>query len=173
MKKILGHNFFNRPAPKVALDLLGKYLVREINGIPKAYIITETESYEGTKDLASHASKGRTKRNEIMFGKAGIFYVYLVYGMHTMLNIVTGKKDHPGAVLIRGVKDIPGPGRLTKVLNINLKFNALPAVPETGIWFEDSRKILRKNDIQKTPRIGVAYAGPVWSKKLWRFVYKR
>lgn len=183
MRKLLTFKFFERPAPKVAADLVGKYLVREINGLQKAYIITETEAYEGTEDLASHASKGHTQRTETMFGRAGIFYVYLVYGMYHMLNIVTGKENHPGAVLIRSVESISGPGRLTKRLIIGREFNALPAIPKTGLWFaptppkgvgvpiESVGK--EKFKILKTPRIGVSYAGPIWSKKLWRFVYDK
>lgn len=157
----------------MAKDLLGKYLVREKNGVKKAYMITETEAYEGTRDRASHASKGRTKRTGVMFGKAGIFYIYLIYGMYTMLNVVTGKEGHPGAVLIRGVENISGPGRLTKVLGIGRGLNKLPARPEIGLWFEGGGEKVNKKDIERAPRIGVTYAGPVWSKKLWRFVYKK
>jgi DNA-3-methyladenine glycosylase len=80
--------------------------------------ITETEAYVGPDDLASHAAKGRTKRNEPMFGPPGIFYVYFVYGMHWMLNVVTGPVGYPAAVLIGGVKVIIGPGRLRKALRI-------------------------------------------------------
>ncbi len=173
MKKILRKNFFNRPAPEVARDLLGKYLVREIGGKQTAYMIVETEAYDSTDDLASHASKSRTERNEVMFGEPGIFYAYLVYGMHTMLNVVTGKKDHPGAVLIRGLQNISGPGTLTKALGIGREVNKLPAFPKSGLWFEDGGEIVAQKNIKKTPRIGVAYAGPVWSKKLWRFVIIR
>jgi DNA-3-methyladenine glycosylase len=119
-----------------------------------------------------------------MFGEAGIFYVYLVYGMYYMLNVVTGKKGHPGAVLVRRIerlKDsniersgekkngINGPGKVTKFLNIDKKLNGLPAIPKTGIWFECSDK---KFKIKKAKRIGVTYAGPVWSNKLWRFLYQ-
>lgn len=184
--KVLGKKFFERRAVKVAEDLLGKFLV--VGG--KIFLITETEAYEGPDDSASHASKGRTPRTEIMFGQAGIFYVYLVYGMYHMLNVVTGPKDHPAAVLIRGIEShfaktnsttrgerLDGPGKLTKKLKIDKKFNNKPAVPATGLWFEDRSKIRGReflNDakfkILRMPRVGVGYAGPVWSKKLWRFV---
>lgn len=172
MKKVLTRKFFERPAPEVAMDLLGKYIIRKRNGVPEAYIITETEAYEGPKDKASHASKGRTKRTEVMFGKPGVFYIYLVYGMYNMLNIVTGREGYPSAVLVRAAVNISGPGRLTKVLNIGGEFNKQPAILTTGLWFEDRGKAIRKKDIQKTSRIGIAYAGPIWSKKLWRFVYR-
>ena len=107
MRNALGQKFFNRPALKVAEDLLGKYLCRgQLGGeTAKCYLITETEAYVGPEDKASHASRGRTKRNAPMFGEAGRWYVYFTYGMHWMLNIVTGKKDYPAAVLIRGVSD--------------------------------------------------------------------
>lgn len=170
--KILSQKFFNRPAPVVAEDLLGKYLVREIKGKRTAHMITETEAYFGHDDLASHASKGRTKRTEVMFGQAGIFYIYLVYGMYEMLNVVTGKDGHPGAVLIRAVENISGPGRLTKTLHIGRKMNTLPATSATGLWFEDRGEKADKKHIQKTSRLGVKYAGPIWSQKPWRFVYE-
>jgi len=169
--KILPQKFFERPVLKVAEDLIGKLIVRKINGKIKKYIITETEGYDGEKDLACHASKGRTKRTEVMFGEAGVWYIYLVYGMHYMINIVTGKKDHPAAVLIRGVKDISGPGRLSKTLFADITFTGKSATPETGMWFEDGEEINKKK-ILRTPRIGIDYAGPIWSKKLWRFVLK-
>jgi DNA-3-methyladenine glycosylase len=163
--------FFNRPAPDVAVDLLGKYLVRKVDGKLMVYMITETEGYEGKDDQASHAFKGRTRRTEVMFGEAGIFYLYLVYGMHIMLNVVTGKKDHPGAVLIRGLSGVNGPGRLTKILKIGVELNTMPALPRAGLWFEDRGEKVEKKEILKMMRVGVEYAGPDWSKKLWRFVY--
>ena len=97
----LGKEFFDRPATRVARELISKYLVRRVRGKDIALMITETEAYEGFDDRASHASKGETARNRVMFGEAGIWYVYLVYGMHDMLNIVTGAKGYPAAALIR------------------------------------------------------------------------
>src|SRR5438477_265913 len=105
MKKILPADFFNRDTDQVAQELLGKFLVRKIQGKETSAIITEVEAYDGQSDLASHASKGKTKRTEVMFGKPGIFYVYLCYGIHHMLNIVTREHGYPAAVLIRAVKD--------------------------------------------------------------------
>src|SRR3989344_1000157 len=90
-------------AQTVAHSLLGKYLVRRVNGKTKAYKITETEAYVGPHDKASHAHRGKTKRNEVMFGPPGHWYVYFTYGMHYMLNIVTGRDGYPSAVLIRGI----------------------------------------------------------------------
>ncbi|MDP2668509.1 MAG: DNA-3-methyladenine glycosylase [bacterium] len=108
MLTVLGKKFFERSALKVAKELLGKFLVRgdptaRGGRIAKAYMITEVEAYLGPKDKASHARSGKTKRNAPMFGEAGRWYVYFTYGMYWMLNIVTGPKDFPAAVLIRGV----------------------------------------------------------------------
>lgn len=171
MKKILTQAFFKRSAPEVAPDLIGKYLVREINGVQTAYMITETEAYEGTDDRASHASRGRTKRTEVMFGCPGVWYVYLIYGMYQMLNIVTGDEGHPSAVLVRGVASVNGPGRLTKALGITGAMNTSPAGRASGLWIEDRGERIDPRHIKKTARIGVDYAGPVWAKKEWRFVY--
>ncbi len=173
--KIIPASFFDRPTLEVAHDLIGCYLVRRTEIRIERHMITETEAYDGPKDLASHASKGRTPRTEIMFGHPGFFYVYFVYGMHWMLNIVTGPKDYPGAVLIRGLEKISGPARLTKKLNITGELNGKAANKEAGLWFEmpttPSGKIPEK-EIARTARIGVEYAGPVWAKKKWRFVLK-
>ncbi|MBI5003922.1 DNA-3-methyladenine glycosylase [Candidatus Kaiserbacteria bacterium] len=171
MKKVLTRTFFKRLAPEVAPDLIGKYLVREIDGVQTSYMITETEAYEGTDDRASHASRGRTKRTEVMFGRPGVWYVYLIYGMYQMLNIVTGDDGHPSAVLVRGVTSISGPGRLTKRLEVTGAMNALPAERKSGLWIEDRGERIDPRHIKKTARIGVDYAGPVWAKKEWRFVY--
>ena len=101
---MLNQRFFNRSAIKVAQNLLGCFIVRKIGQkIIKAKIV-ETEAYNGPRDLASHASRGRTARNAVMFGPAGYLYVYFTYGMHFMLNIVTGKRGYPAAVLIRAVE---------------------------------------------------------------------
>ncbi len=166
--KILPPSFFNRPTLEVARDLLGKFLVRRFSdGTETALRITEVEAYDGPDDKASHASKGRTPRTEVMFGEPGHFYVYLCYGLHWMLNIVTGPKDYPAAILIRGVEGGNGPARLTKALKIDGSLNTLPAAESSGLWFEDRGEKVGK--IKATPRIGVDYAGE-WSKKKWRFV---
>src|SRR3954469_11003653 len=103
MKKVLSNTFFDRDTATVAQELLGTFLVRKIGRKEIAAMITETEAYDGPHDLASHASKGKTQRTEIMFGHPGNFYIYLVYGMHEMLNIVTREHGYPAAVLIRGI----------------------------------------------------------------------
>lgn len=170
MRKVLEPTFFNRPSYVVAKDLLGKFLVRNIDDQEISAMIVEAEAYEGVDDLGSHASKGRTSRTEIMFDRAGKIYIYLIYGTYHMLNIVTGKKDYPAAVLIRGVVGVTGPGRLTRKLEICKKLNTLPLGKEIGLWVEDRGVKVSKEDIEITPRIGIDYAGPVWSQKPWRFV---
>lgn len=177
MNKVLPKNyFFSRNTVKIAKSLLGKFLVRRYpharnrsgqDEKTAAYMITEVEAYDGPKDKASHAHKGITKRNKIMFGKAGHWYVYFTYGMHWMLNIVTGPEKYPAAILIRGFENISGPARLTKALRLNGDFNATPATKKSGLWIED--RGIKISKIASAPRIGVAYAGPIWSRKKYRF----
>lgn len=166
---ILGQTFFAKPTLVVAKMLLGKFLVCSQGAFP----ITEIEAYDGFDDKASHASHGRTHRNAPMFGSAGFFYVYLVYGMHWMLNIVTGQKNYPAAILIRSVGNIHGPGRITKILGIDGRWNNKKAHPKNALWFEDRGIAVPAKMILQMPRIGVKYAGPVWSQKPYRFVYKK
>ncbi len=173
MRKILRKSFFARPTLIVARELIGKFLVRKTGKREVAVMITETEAYDGHKDKASHASRGETARNKPMFGEAGRFYVYFVYGVHEMLNIVTGPRGYPAAVLIRGTAEAVGPGKLTKFLKIKRALNDKEAILESGLWFEDRGVKINKKDIRRTPRVGVAYAGAVWSKKRYRFVLKR
>lgn len=172
MGKILGQRFFNRGALVAAKDLLGKYLIRRLNSKEIALKIKEVEAYDGFADKASHAYKGKTDRNEIMFGAAGYWYVYLCYGTHNMLNVVVGRKHYPAAILIRSAGNFNGPGKLTKHLKINRKFNKRRTSKASGLWIEDRNEKTPKNKIKTTPRIGVDYAGPIWSKKPYRFVLK-
>ena len=104
MQKVLTQSFFNRPTLLVTKELLGKFLVRKVGVKEISGMITEVEAYIGPEDQASHASRGRTPRTEVMYGKPGYWYVYLIYGMHYCLNIVTEKKEYPAAILIRGIK---------------------------------------------------------------------
>src|SRR6185369_1528244 len=105
-----------------------------------------------------------------LYEDGGIWYVYLCYGIHEMLNLVVGPRDWPAAVLIRGVEGVQGPGRVTKNLDINRSLNGARAEPASGLWLEDRGVRVPKKCVQVTPRIGVDYAGIIWSKKLWRFV---
>lgn len=172
ISKLLKPKFFDRNSVVVAEDLLGKYLVREINGKKITSKIVETEAYEGIKDKASHAYKGKTFRNTPMFGKPGTIYVYFTYGIHWMLNISCGKVGHPAAVLIRGIEGCIGPARLTKKLRIDKRLNKKLLGKKSDLWIEEADSISKKIKVLKTPRIGVNYAGFVWSKKLYRFVLK-
>ena len=169
---ILKHNFFDRNTVKVARDLLGCFLVRKYKGKIIKAMITETEAYRGTHDLASHASRGRTQRTEIMFGHPGRAYVYMIYGMYFMLNIVTEKKDFPAAVLIRGVKiksrDLNGPGKLTKFLVIGKSLNNHDLTKREKLWLEYPEK-KKRHKIEKSPRIGVDYAKHA---KNWKWNFK-
>ena len=151
--------------------LLGKMLVRtHADGRVSRHLITETEAYNGERDLACHASKGRTSRTAVMYRPGGVWYVYLCYGMHEMLNLVVGPEDFPAAVLIRGVHDATGPGRLTQRLSIDRVFNGKSADVAAGLHLEDTTLRVPKKWIQTTARIGVKYAGPVWSAKPWRHI---
>jgi len=170
MAKLLTPIWLNKSAPNVAKKLLGKYLVRRLNGRIKSYKITETEAYGGPKDRASHAFGGRrTKRTEVMFGEAGHWYVYFTYGVHWMLNIVVGRSGHPAAVLIRAVQGLSGPARLTKHLKINKNLDGRLANKKSGLWLEERGEKIPAKNIKKAPRVGVNYAGSYWSKKKWRF----
>lgn len=176
--KILPLKFFQRPTLEVAPELLGKYLVRDVPRGRRLYgVITEVEAYDGLDDMASHACRTpkwpngrRTLRTEVLFAAGGVWYVQLIYGMYWMLNIITGEKDYPAGVLIRGVEGVNGPGRLAKHFGIDKRFNNQPATKTTGLYIEDRGIIKHSVSIKTAPRIGVAYAGPIWSKKKWRFV---
>lgn len=163
----LGLDFFSQSAHDIAPNLLGKNIVRNVDGEIITSYITEIEVYSGENDLACHASKGRTKRNEIMYGLGGSVYVYLIYGMYWMLNFVTGPVDYPQAILIRGVKDCNGPGRLTKFFKIDKSFYGENLITSKRIWVEDKNLSLKYSTI---PRVGIDYSGDVWRSKLWRYV---
>src|SRR3990167_11353497 len=160
-------SFFNRKTLKVAEELLGKYLARKIGRKIIREKITETEAYIGPHDLACHSSRGRTTRNGPMFCEAGTIYVYFTYGMHWMLNLVTEEKDFPAAVLIRGTEHYKGPGVLTRELKIDKSLNGKTLGKKIGLWIEAGEK---PKKIKRAPRIGVNYAGKIWSQKKYRFV---
>ncbi|MCC7083945.1 MAG: DNA-3-methyladenine glycosylase [Pirellulales bacterium] len=168
---IIEQSFFARPALTVAKELLGKYLVRRVGKRKIIAPINEVEAYIGPRDLACHGRFGRTLRTEVMFGPGGRWYVYLCYGIHWMLNVVTDEPGHPAAVLLRGAGKFNGPGKLTKGLRIDRRLNATEIAESTGLWIEDHGIVVRKSQIERTPRIGVDYAGP-WKDKLYRFTMK-
>jgi len=173
MSKVLSQKFFNRNALKVAKELIGKYLVVKIKNKEKAYMITEVEAYDGPEDKACHVYKGKTERNKVMFDSPGHWYVYFIYGMYWMLNIVTGPGEYPSAVLIRKVENLNGPGKLTRDLKIDGRVNSKPADKKTGLWIEDRGEIKQivngEWQIIQAPRVGVQYAEE-WANKPYRFI---
>jgi DNA-3-methyladenine glycosylase len=189
MEKILPLKFFDQRTLAVARGLLGQKLVRNVppsrgasagkRGQTIALTIAEVEAYDGPNDRASHASRGRTPRTAVMFGKPGYFYVYFTYGMHWLVNVVTGPEGYPAAVLLRAgiyedpktheLKHINGPARLTKFLKIDGRLNARPASRRTGLWFEKGDKKISRRAIIAASRIGVDYAGQKWANKKWNF----
>lgn len=168
-KKKLTARFFARPTLTVARDLLGKYLVVKRGRKTIAGKIVETEAYIGEKDLACHASKGRTPRSEILYHGPGTIYVYMIYGMYYCLNFVTERKDFPSAVLIRAVEKegAGGPGKLCKLFGIDRRMNG-KTVSHGLLWVEDRVVKVNQKDIARAKRIGVDYAGR-YAKKHWRF----
>ncbi len=173
MARVLNKLFFNRPTVDVAQELLGKQLCRRLDSgkILRARI-NETEAYDGFEDQASHAHKGPTTRNVVMFGPPGRAYVYLCYGVHWLLNITTREQGYPAAVLIRGTEGFAGPGRLTKGMQINSAFNDRLLTRVGGLWVEDDGFVLPSGGVQALPRVGVDYAGAEWVAKPWRFVWE-
>ena len=164
----LTREFFTRDVLVVAPELIGKILVCRVGEELFHFRITETEAYRGVEDLACHASKGRTARTEAMFHIGGVLYVYLIYGMYWMLNIVTGFENDPQAALIRGLEGLYGPGRLSRKLQINKSFYNEDVTVSSRIWIEDDGT---KPVYQTYKRIGVDYAGD-WKDKPWRFFMK-
>jgi DNA-3-methyladenine glycosylase len=163
----LTREFYIRDVLEVAPGLICKYLaIRLAEGSLKRFIVTEVEAYRGREDKACHAFKGRTARTEIMFKEGGRLYVYLIYGMYWMLNIVTGQEDNPQAVLIRGVENMKGPGKVTKSLGINGSFYGEDLVYSDRIWVEESGIVPL---IKTGPRIGIDYAGEYWKTRPWRY----
>ncbi len=167
-KERLTRAFFMQDVIDVAPSLLGKVIVRRMrNGCELRLLINEVEAYRGEEDKGCHCSKGRTARNDVMYHKGGLIYVYLIYGMYWMLNIVTGEEGHPQAVLIRGAGDYNGPGKLTKALEIDKTFYGEDVCHSSRIRIEEG---LKTTTYVTTPRIGIDYAGEYWKKKPWRFV---
>lgn len=175
-RRIFPRTYFTRPTVQVARSLIGKYLVRVIDGRILAGKIIEVEAYVGPQDKACHASKGRTQRSEVLFGPPGVAYVYLIYGMYHCLNVVTEREEFPSAVLIRGIEIdgelIDGPGRLCRALQIDRRLNRVDLTTGESLWFEDRGALVKRGDVEAHPRIGVDYAGE-WAKKPWRFRLRR
>ena len=152
----LDREFFRQDAEKLAPSLVGKLLVkRQPDGSIKKLRITETEAYLGVEDTACHAHKGKTPRSEILWRDGGTVYVYLCYGMHNLMNIVSGLEGDPQAVLIRCCEGAEGPGRLTKALGIDRSHNGADILDCPDLWLEDDGKEV---DIILDTRVGIAYA---------------
>ncbi len=165
MKRI-EQNFYDLDALTAAPLLLGKILCRKIDNKTVKTKITETECYMGEEDTACHASKGKTSRTKTLYERGGKVYVYLCYGIHYMLNIVTGTKDIPQAVLIRGIENHDGPGKLSKYLRIDKNLNEENLITSDKIWIEDNELV---HSFTASPRIGIDYATEEYKNKLWRF----
>jgi DNA-3-methyladenine glycosylase len=163
----LSRDFYTRDVLDVAPELPGKNLViRLSDGSPGRFRVTEVEAYRGSEDRACHAFKGRTARTEIMFHEGGRLYIYLIYGMYWMLNIVTGRENNPQAVLIRSVENFPGPGKLTKSLGIDKSYYGEDLVFSERIWLEHDRI---NYPVKTGTRIGIDYAGEFWKSRPWRY----
>ena len=186
---ILERDFYNRSALAVARDLLGCRLVRQFNGQRLAGLILETEAYQGEEDLGCHASVGKTPRTSVMYGPPGHAYVYFTYGMHWMLNAVTGQVDEPGAVLIRAIQPLEGqalmtenrpykagkrgwtdgPAKLTQALAIDKAFNTADLCTETdNLWIESGESI-PESRVERSGRIGLNSVPEPWRSIPWRF----
>lgn len=178
MTKLPLSYYVNDDVESIAGSLLGKILFSRVNNKITAGIITETEAYKGVSDKASHAFGGRrTKRNEVMYNQGGVSYVFLCYGVHCLLNVVTAYIDIPHAVLLRGIYPIigikhmlartgkskadynltNGPGKLTKALGVNITHNNI-SFQGNNLWIENSGIDIKKQDFVIGPRIGVGYA---------------
>ncbi len=172
--------FFNGSPSLVAQKLLGKIIVSvDGHNVLRAGEMVEVEAYFGQEDLASHARFGRKGRAKIMWDQPGTAYVYLIYGMHSMLNVVAHQRKKAGAILIRALKPLVGgkgrvavgPGKLTAWLKIDRSFNGESLITSPRLWIAQGRYI-NKNDINSGPRRGVEYAED-WVDRPFRFWIKR
>ncbi len=165
----LKREFYKLSALELAPKLLGKFLCRKIDDVEIKLRIIETECYCGEEDTACHAHKGKTQRTKILYEEGGCAYIYLCYGIHNLLNVVTGEKEHPEAVLIRGVEGYQGPGKLTKALQIDRSLNGEIFYLSNELWIEDDGYT---PEFEASRRIGIDYASEEYRDKLWRFSVK-
>lgn len=171
---ILKRSFYNRSTLDVAKDLLGCIIVRKIGKQETRALITDVEAYIGENDLACHASKGRTPRSEVLYGQPGHAYVYLIYGMYFILNVVTEKKEFPAAVMFRAIKidgveykQTNGPGKICKVLQIDKSLHNWDLTKGEKLWIEKPKKT-NEFEITEQKRVGIDYALHC-KEYLWRF----
>ncbi len=186
---ILKRDFYLRPVLDVAHDLLGKKLIRIVGMQRVGGIIVETEAYDGENDLACHAHVGKTDRNKVMYGQGGFAYVYFTYGMHWMLNCVTGLSGYPSAVLIRAIVPTDGvdfiksnrlkvlekqwcngPAKVTRALAITGKFNSCDICDPNGMLYIENGEDISEKFISTTPRVGIQSTPEPWLSKPWRYV---
>jgi len=189
MAKRLTASFYARDTVITARDLIGKRLVRLEGDRRIAGMIVETEAYRGEEDLACHCRAGETPRTKIMYGPPGRAYVYFVYGMHWLLNLVTEKEGYPGAVLIRGILPeegldlinkrrngrpqkqwTDGPAKLCQAFGINGEMNGIDTCSENANVFIEENMDIPTRLVQKTPRIGLDTVPEPWKSKPWRFI---
>ena len=185
----LGHDFYQQPTLQMARDLLGKRLVRVLDGQRLSGLIVETEAYIGEADRACHASQGRTPRTEVMYGPPGHAYVYFIYGMHHCFNVVTEEEGFPAAVLIRALEPLEGlewmrrhrpgrpddqltngPGKLCAALAIDRTLNGVDLCTSKVFFIEGGRTIADE-EIAISPRIGIK-SDEVARSRPWRFYIK-
>ncbi|HEX6168800.1 MAG TPA: DNA-3-methyladenine glycosylase [Chitinophagaceae bacterium] len=177
----LGTDFYQRTnVLQIAKELLGKILVTKWNGIETSGRIVEVEAYNGIIDKASHASGGRrTNRNEVMYGKGGVAYVYLCYGIHHLFNVVTNKQETPHAILIRALEPLKGidimlkrtakekldhtltrgPGNVSRALGISFKQHSGHSLLSNDLFIAEDGFVVNKKELASSARIGVDYAG--------------
>jgi len=188
---ILPRTFFDRPATTVARELLGANLVRVAGDRRIIGRITEAEAYQGEEDLGCHAHAGRTRRNEVMYGPPGHAYVYFTYGMHWMLNAVTGAVDSPAAVLIRAIQPLEGqdwlaanrsnlaftrhwldgPAKLTQALAIDGRLNGVDLCDPKSELHLSPGAVIPAAEVHSSARIGLYSVPEPWKSIPWRFYY--
>lgn len=186
---MLGPDFFERPSPLLAPDLIGKALARRQNGTLLVGIITETEAYQGQEDLACHARVGKTKRNQVMFGESGRAYIYFTYGMHWLLNIVADQVGIPAAVLIRAVYPLAGveamalnrphltrgsqwlngPAKLTQAFVLDGSLNGHDIRESRSELFVEEGLAVPENMLKVSPRVGLGNTPEPWLSLPWRW----
>jgi len=187
-KQPLERDFFLRPVQHVARDLLGQRLIRTIHGERVGGVIIETEAYDGETDQACHAHRGMTERNKVMYQQGGCAYIYFTYGMHWLLNCVTGEAGYPAAVLLRAIlpsdgieriqknrESVPhrqwcdGPAKLTRALEIDGGLNGIDLCSLESVLLIEKGIQVPDANVTASPRIGINYAAEPWRSIPWRF----
>lgn len=170
----LSRDFYARSTLVVARQLIGMHLVHQDGGTLRVGRIVETEAYLGPKDLAAHSARGRTPRNDVMFGPPGHAYVYFIYGFWNCVNVVTREEGVPQAVLIRALQPVAGltdktwgPGLLCRAMNIDRTLTGTDLLGKR-LWLEKPKEAKPRVRVTRATRIGVDYSGE-WAKRLWRF----